>query len=89
MNMSRKSAQGNSQGNAQMPRTKIAHNGIIYNVFQTFHNTDLDGWAGKVAELNRQNGIIATHGVRRPNGRKDFMLDEYANGTTGNLIAIN
>lgn len=70
-------------------RSKIAHNGTIYEVFQTFTNKDLEGWADSVAELNRKNGIIASHGVRRPNGRKEYMIDEYANGTTGNLVPIN
>ncbi|MAH46558.1 hypothetical protein CMI37_12075, partial [Candidatus Pacearchaeota archaeon] len=69
-------------------RTNIAHNGIIYEVFQTFTLKDLEGWAENVADLMRNNGVIATYGVRRPNGRKEYMLDEYANGTTGNLKAI-
>jgi len=69
-------------------RTKIAHDGTIYAIDSTLTNEDLTGWADKVAELNRQNGIIATHSVRRPNGRKVWMLDEYANGMTGNLQAI-
>jgi hypothetical protein len=68
-------------------RTKIAHNGIIYKVTATLTNEDLDGWADKVAELNRKNGIVATHSVQRPNGRKVWMLDEFANGMTGNLQA--
>ena len=69
-------------------RTTIAHNGIIYQVLQTFTQNDLNGWADNVAELMRDNGIIATHGVRRSNGRKEYMLDEYANGTTGNLQSL-
>ena len=69
-------------------RTKIAHDGIIYEVFQTFTLKDHEGWADKVAAQMRNNGIIATHGVRRPNGRKEWMLDEYANGMTGNLQTI-
>jgi len=69
-------------------RTTIAHNGIIYQVFQTFTQNDLNGWADNVAELMRDNGIIATYGVRRSNGRKEYMLDEYANGTTGNLQSL-
>tara|TARA_R110000765_G_scaffold9870_1_gene30571 strand:+ start:289 stop:501 length:213 start_codon:yes stop_codon:yes gene_type:complete len=63
-------------------RTKIAHNGIVYDIIETVtvkHDNS------KFAELMRNNGIIATHGVRRPNGRKIYMLDEYANGTTGDL----
>ena len=66
-------------------RTKIAHNGTIYEVTETFSAASTDH--PKFAELLRNNGIIATHGVRRPNGRKIYMLDEYANGNTGNLIA--
>jgi len=69
-------------------RTKIAHDGIMYAVEATLTTADLEGWADKVAELNRENGIVATHTVRRPNGRKVWMLDEFANGNTGNLISI-
>jgi len=69
-------------------RTNIAHNGVIYEVFQTFTLKDLEGWADNLASDLRNNGVIATHGVRRPNGRKHYMLDEYANGTTGNLQSI-
>jgi hypothetical protein len=68
-----------------MPRTKIAHDGILYDVVETVTVKHDDS---KLAELLRNNGIIATHGVRRPNGRKVWMLDEYANGTTGNMQAI-
>jgi hypothetical protein len=69
-------------------RTKIAHNGTIYEVTETITAADADKDYPAYAALIRNNGIIATHGVRRPNGRKVWMLDEYANGTTGNLISI-
>tara|TARA_R110000744_G_C18967713_1_gene517709 strand:- start:195 stop:410 length:216 start_codon:yes stop_codon:yes gene_type:complete len=66
-------------------RTKIAHNATIYEITETFSATSTEH--PKYAELLRNNGIIATYGVRRPNGRKIYMLDLYANGMTGNLQA--
>ena len=66
-------------------RTKIAHNGIVYEVTETVSVEAASHDHPKFAELMMNNGIVATHGVRRPNGRKIYMLDEYANGTTGDL----
>jgi hypothetical protein len=72
-----------------MTRSKIAHNGIIYEVTETITAEDATERTPAYAKLLRDNGIIATHAVKRPNGRKVWMLDEYANGMTGNLISIN
>ena len=69
-------------------RTKIAHNGIIYKVIETLTVEAIHKDYSAIAERLRNNGIVATHSVRRPNGRKVYMLDEFANGTTGNLMPM-
>ncbi len=69
-------------------RTKIAHNGVIYKVLDTITIEKAFRDYPALAKHLRASGIIATHSVQRPNGRKVWMLDEFANGTTGNLQAI-
>jgi hypothetical protein len=69
-------------------RTKIAHNGTTYKIINTITVEKAERNYPAVAEVFRRNGIVATHSVQRPNGRKVWMLDEFANGNTGNLQAI-
>ena len=69
-------------------RTHIIHNGIRYEITETLTVEAIHKDYSAIAERLRNNGIVATHSVRRPNGRKVYMLDEFANGTTGNLMPM-
>lgn len=71
-----------------MTRTKIAHNGTLYEVTETITVESQSEKFPNFAKLMEKNGIVAIHSVKRTNGRKSWMLDEYANGMTGNLVPL-
>lgn len=69
---------------------QLTINKVTYNVVNSDTPDALEAKGfNNVAAFNRQNNVVRTLGLMRPNGRKLYVTDEYENGGFGTLVSLS